>query len=251
MCFIPGTTPPSKPNSCRSCSLRNQRFADEYVGSIIAPIRRFQASTDNAVDRLDAQNWMLSQATAAYTIASGPSPYVNVVDMVVLATLEPHGDRRCLGRRAFWRTRSAVARRVPALGTRSAGDCQERIPPDQIAALQRAIIEWRAQNPHVTAISYVHFRDVAGSMQRPVSGGSDSSPAFSPSGGEDKFSAAFRTLQNLTVEFHEPPPWPKSSTGMGAPCTLGPGHRNSRSGGTGRGLLGPTGTSCSQPQLLA
>jgi hypothetical protein len=44
-------------------------------------------------------------------------------------------------------------------------------------------------------------------------------------GSKHKFRRTFRTLQDLIVEFHEPPPWPKSSKGMGAPCTIGPGYR--------------------------
>jgi len=45
---------------------------------------------------------------------------------------------------------------------------------DQIAELQRLIKEWRAQNPHVSAVSYVHFRDVATSMGKPAAGGGQS-----------------------------------------------------------------------------
>jgi hypothetical protein len=44
-------------------------------------------------------------------------------------------------------------------------------------------------------------------------------------GRKHKFRRTFRTLQDLIVEFHEPPPWPESSKGMGAPCTIGPGYR--------------------------
>ncbi len=178
--------------------LRNQRFADEYVGSIIPPIRRFQTSTDNATDRLDAQNWMLSQATAAYTIASGPSPYVNVVDMVVLATLSRMViDDAWVGERFGERTaplRDAYHRLEPVALENAKGV----LPPDQIAALQRAIIEWRAQNPHVTAISYVHFRDIAGSMRRPVSGGTDSFTGLFTMLGLDPFGGLDPAVREIT-----------------------------------------------------
>jgi hypothetical protein len=155
--------------------LRTQRFADEYVGSIVAPIRRFQESTDIAMDRLDAQNWMVSQATAAYTIASGPSPYVNVVDLVVLATLSRMViDEAWVGER-FGERAGALRDAYHRLEPQALELAKSAIPPDQIAALQQVIIEWRAQNPQVTAIAYVHFRDVASSIGRPASGGSNSS----------------------------------------------------------------------------
>jgi hypothetical protein len=157
--------------------LRGMRFADEYVGSIIQPIRYFQASTEDAVDRLAAQNWLLSQATAAYTIASGPSPVVNAVDLVVLTTLsrmviddawsgEHFGERAALLRDTYHRLEPLALEL--AQGTLSA---------DQIAELQQIIAKWRAQNPHVTAISFVHFRDVAASIGQFAAAGND------PSGG--------------------------------------------------------------------
>jgi hypothetical protein len=149
------------------------RFADEYVGAITQPIRSFQASTDNAADRLTAQNWLLSQATAAYTIASGPSPIVNAVDLVVLTTLsrmviddawsgERFGERAALLREAYHRLEPLALEL--AKGALSA---------DQIVELQHVIVVWREENPHVTAISYVHFRDVASSMGKPKTGGTD------------------------------------------------------------------------------
>jgi hypothetical protein len=149
------------------------RFADEYVGSITQPIRSFQASTDNAADRLTAQNWLLSQATAAYTIASGPSPIVNTVDLVVLTTLsrmviedawrgERFGERAALLREAYHR-----------LEPLSLELAKGALSADQIVELQHVIVVWREQNPHVTAISYVHFRDVASSMGKPKTGGTD------------------------------------------------------------------------------
>jgi hypothetical protein len=178
--------------------LRNQRFADEYVGSIIQPIRQFQASTGNAVDRLDSQDWMLSQATAAYTIASGPSPVLNVADMVVLATLsrmvideawvgERFGDRAAALRDAYHRLEPQALELANGV-----------LPADQIAALQRAIIEWRAQNPHVTAISFVHFRDVAASMGRPTGGGSDSFSGLFTMLGLDPFSSLDPAVREIT-----------------------------------------------------
>jgi hypothetical protein len=173
--FHTGNQPSKQAEQLQILQLRNQRFADEYVGSIIEPIRRYQLSTDNAVDRLDSQNWLLSQATAAYTIASGPSPYINVVDLVVLTTLsrmvvddtwvgERFGERAAPLRDAYHRLEPVALELA-----------KSAIPPDQIEALQRVIVAWRAQNPHVTAISYVHFRDVASSMRPAAGGGSDSS----------------------------------------------------------------------------
>ncbi len=44
---------------------------------------------------------------------------------------------------------------------------KEAITADQFAQLQRVIDEWRAQNPHINAVSYVHFSDFAKSIGHP------------------------------------------------------------------------------------
>jgi hypothetical protein len=131
----------------------------------------------------------LSQATAAYTIASGPSPVVNAVDIVVLATLsrmviddawsgERFGDRAALLRSAYHRLEPIsleLARSV--------------FSAEQIEELQRIILEWRTRNPHATAISSVHFRDVATSIGTPTSGGIDSFGGLFSLLGLDPFSS--------------------------------------------------------------
>jgi hypothetical protein len=178
--------------------LRGMRFADEYVASITGPIRRFEASTDNSADRLAAQSWLLSQATAAYTIASGVSPVVNTVDMVVLATLsrmviddawsgERFGERAAPLRDAY--------HRLEPLAVQLA---QDALSADQIAELQRAINAWRAKNPHATDIAYVHFRDVAGSLGQPTSGRSGSSNGLFTLLGIDPFSSLDPAVREIS-----------------------------------------------------
>src|SRR5512139_1535701 len=62
------------------------RFADEYTARINEQVGVFQQSTDAPVERLTAQSWLVSQATSAFTIAAGPNPEINAIDMLVFAT---------------------------------------------------------------------------------------------------------------------------------------------------------------------
>jgi hypothetical protein len=146
------------------------RFADEYAGSVIEPVQRFQLTTDIAEERLIAQNWKLSQSTAAYTIGSGPNPVANAVDMVVLATLsrmaiedawvgERYGERAAPLRDAHRRLEQRSWTLVAGI-----------LSPDQIAELKRLIDDWRAQNPNVRAVAHVHIGDFAKSIGRPRPG---------------------------------------------------------------------------------
>lgn len=149
--------------------LQVMRFADEYAGRVYEPIERFEDHARTPEERLAAQAWQLSQATAAYTIASGPNPITNSLDMVVLATLsrmvlEDHWVNELYGQRA------ALLRDVhrglePQAWTLLDGE----LTPDQIDQLHRVIDDWRAEHPQVRAVSYIHFRDFAMSIRRPKS----------------------------------------------------------------------------------
>jgi hypothetical protein len=178
--------------------LRSMRFADEYVGSIVQPIRQFQASTDNAQDRLTAQNWVLSQATAAYTIASGPSPVVNAVDMVVLATLSRMVIDDAWSGERFGERAAALRAAYHRLEPIALAIAKDALPEDQIAALQQVIVAWRAQNPEVTAISFVHFRDVAASLKRTAGGTNDSFTGLFSRLGLDPFSSLDPAVREIT-----------------------------------------------------
>jgi hypothetical protein len=154
--------------------LKVMRFADEYVGGVVEPIQSFQQTTNDAGERLGAQNWKLSQATSAYTIASGPNPIVNALDMVVLATLS-----RMVAEDA-WVGERFGERAVPLR------DAHRRLEPRarqllanvltdaQSAQLQQLIDDWRARNPNVRAVAYVHFSDFARSVGRPTAGEAES-----------------------------------------------------------------------------
>ncbi len=146
---------------------RVMRFADGYVGAIIEPLRQFKAAATSADDRLMAQNWQVSQATAAYTIATGPSAVVNALDMVVLATLSRMviDDDRITQRFGERATPLREAYRRLEAQARDLG--KDVITADQFAQLQHVIDEWRAQNPHIAAVSYVHFSDFAKSIGHP------------------------------------------------------------------------------------
>jgi hypothetical protein len=147
--------------------IRVMRFADEYVGAIIEPLQRFKAATNNPEDRLMAQNWQVSQVTSAYTAATGPSPVVNALDMIVLATLSrmvvedewvtEHFGERATALRDAYRRVEAEARDIG----------KNVITPEQFAQLQRVIDEWRQKNPRISAVGYVHFLDFANSIGHP------------------------------------------------------------------------------------
>ena len=67
--------------------LKVMRYADDYSGRIRDPLEALNRQAASPEERLAAHDWRIMQSTAAYTIASGPNPMVNALDMIVLATL--------------------------------------------------------------------------------------------------------------------------------------------------------------------
>jgi len=146
---------------------RVMRFADEYVGRMIAPLAALQASNSTASARLAAQSWKVTQATSAYTIASGPNAYGNALDFVVLATLsrmvvEDQWVGGELGELA--RPLYDMHRHLEALSWELlTGVLDEK----QKEHLRSVIDNWRARNPKVEAVSYIHFAEFARSIELP------------------------------------------------------------------------------------
>ena len=150
--------------------LKVMRYADEYAGAISEPIMRFQNETQNSAERLAAQNWKLAQATSAYTVATGPNPITNALDLVVLATLsrmvmedswvgEKYGERAAPLRDAH-----------RALEPGAWALIAEVITEAQVQQLHEVIDEWRRRHPNVRAVANVHFKDFASATGRPRAG---------------------------------------------------------------------------------
>jgi hypothetical protein len=143
----------------RKLQLEVMRFADEYAGRTRESVNRFQSGLQSADERLLTQNWKVQQAGAAYTIASGPNPVSNALDMVVLASLSRmviHDSWKSEGERA-----ANVQETYRSLEAEAWGLVDGVLTPEQVATLHQTITQWRARNPNVQAVAYIHFRDFA------------------------------------------------------------------------------------------
>jgi hypothetical protein len=143
------------------------RFADGYVGRMIAPVAAFQTGDSTATERLAAQAWKVSQATSAYTIASGSNPQANALDFVVLAALsrmvvQDQWVGGQFGERA--RPLYDVQRQLETLSWELVADV---LNEGQKQNLRSMIETWRARNPKVEAVAYIHFASFAHSIEQP------------------------------------------------------------------------------------
>jgi hypothetical protein len=182
----------------QSLQLTVMSFADEYVARTGDAITRFQAETDNPEDRLLTQDWRVQQATSAYTIASGPSPVTNALDMVVLASLsrmrlEDHWVVERFGART--KPLQETYRRVEAEAWQIVNGV---LTEAQSQRLKEIMAQWRATHPEVQGVSYVHFQDFADSVGAPGAGeGAQAGSLFSMLG-IDPFSSLDPAVREIT-----------------------------------------------------
>ncbi len=146
----------------RTLQLEVMRFADEYAGRSRESIVRFQNGLATPDERLVAQNWKVQQASAAYTIASGPNPISNALDMVVLASLSRMVIDDTWMREGYGERAQAIEQTYRSLETEAWELLQGVLTPEQVTSLHQSIAQWRQQHPDVRAVAYIHFRDFAG-----------------------------------------------------------------------------------------
>jgi len=182
----------------QSLQLTVMRFADEYVGRSGDVIQRLQDETENPEERLLAQNFRVSQATAAYTIASGPNPVSNALDMIALASL----SRMVLD--DVWVRENFGARAQPVDDTYRSLEAEAWQLVDGILTdaqekrLKEIMAQWRALHPHVRAVSYLDFRDFAQSIGAPKPGEEGQSGNLFAMLGIDPFSSLDPALREIT-----------------------------------------------------
>jgi hypothetical protein len=136
------------------------RFADQYSAAVAQSVDDFRQHVPTPEARLAAQNWKLYQSTAAFINAANPSPIVNALDMVVLATLSRTVQE------SYWLGQYGSSAR-PLLETHQRlereawGLIETLLKPEQQQELRDLISEWRAKNPNQRYVAQTRLRDFA------------------------------------------------------------------------------------------
>ncbi|MBK6508322.1 MAG: hypothetical protein IPG06_01965 [Haliea sp.] len=141
--------------------LNVMRFADEYTVRIADQVVAFQQATNNPDERLAAQSWLVSQATAAFTIASGPNPELNAIDMLVFVTLSRMiMEDRWAGERYPAQADGLLAAHK-AMEQRIWSFASELLTPQQVNELRASLETWHRDNPLQRAVPFIHLEDFA------------------------------------------------------------------------------------------
>src|SRR5262245_2623786 len=158
----------------RQLQAKCMRFADHDVGRVVEESTRFERAAANPELRTLLSSWRLSQANSAYSIAAGESAVVNALDLVTLAVLSrmvvedtvvpsfPDDGAPLLD----------VHRQLEEAAWKLTDDF---LTPGQTEDFRGVLAQWRAKNPRVTNVAFVHFVDFAKAVGRPAPGEADSS----------------------------------------------------------------------------
>jgi hypothetical protein len=136
------------------------RYADDYTGRLRDALALLDLQSAPPEVRLLAHNWRVSQATAAYTIASGPNPTINALDMIVLATLSRMviEDRSTQNYAAL---AQALLQAHSELELQSWSLVENVLDGQSKSQLRMAIDRWREENQTARAVTQVRFADFA------------------------------------------------------------------------------------------
>ena len=155
--------------SQRQLQAKCMRFADQYVGFVVEEAARFEQGAANPELRVLVANWKLSQANSAYSIAAGESAVVSALDLVTLAVL----SRMVVEDTVVPRFPDDAAPLLAVhrqLEERAWKLTDEFLTPSQADDMREVLARWRAQNPQVTSVAFVHFVDFAKAVGRPAPG---------------------------------------------------------------------------------
>jgi len=146
--------------------LELQRFCDNYLrqGSLALDDYAQRVGTDAA--RFNALQLKFASGFSVISIASGPSPAVNLIDMVTIAvltrrTVEDYWSKRSDG--AAFERWLAVSR---TLETNIWQLAESTFKPEQVQELRAGINQWCEQNPDVRTAFLARPQELAGIIRK-------------------------------------------------------------------------------------
>ncbi len=177
--LFPNTGAEERAAELLQLQLNVMRFADEYTARITDQVAAFQLGTENPTERLMAQSWLVSQATAAFTIASGPNPELNAIDMLVFVTLSRmviedrwSNERNPIQADGLLDAHKALEKRIWSFAS-------ELLTPEQIGELRTSLEAWHRDNPLQRAVPFIHLEDFAFATSSARTGTTSTSSIFS------------------------------------------------------------------------
>jgi hypothetical protein len=134
------------------------RYADDYATTVVQAAGRIELPTDEK--RLAVVSWQLEESTAAYDVATGPNPLLNVVDMVVLVALSRWAVEKYWVPEVFGESGRPLLAACVEAESKAWAAILPLLKPAPEKELRERIERWEAANPKVYDVSSIRFDDV-------------------------------------------------------------------------------------------
>ena len=137
------------------------RFADVYSVMMAQAFDQLSESLNTPEGRAQTMQRKASQADAAVAIATGPSPIVNLMDMVVLVTLTR------MAQEDYWVPKVYGDKGLPLLAILKSRETEvwklaaERLSPDQVRQMHELIDDFRRKYPDQHYTAFLRFGEFA------------------------------------------------------------------------------------------
>lgn len=152
------------PLSTSALQAEVMRFADHYATAVAQAADEFRQRVPTSEARTAAQTWKLGQSTAAFIDAANPSPVVNALDMVVLATLSRTVQEDYWVGSAFGEPARPLLETHRQLEREAWSIAEGFLSSAQQQELRALIAAWRAKNPDQRYVGQTRLRDFAESI---------------------------------------------------------------------------------------
>jgi len=140
------------------------READLYVGAVAQATDDFRIRVPTIEARNAAQQWKLTEATAAYINASGENPLFNAVDMVVLATLSRYVVEDYWVGEKYGEAARPLLVVHQQLESNAWTVVSVVLTPGQQEEVRKLLREYREEFPDMRYVAAVRLREVAGTL---------------------------------------------------------------------------------------
>ena len=190
-----GDTRPEE-EQARALREKTKGFADGYVTLVGSACNRIIENNESIEQRRWAMRIRSLSATAIYDIATNPDPFTQLVDLVVVVSLQNSvwvDDARADD---YFEDRADYL----VLALRSAREeiweiAEQTFSSEQLAVLDSLIWSWRQANPDVEFVSLVRFSDFADSRGKSVV--TEAGASLSPFGTIDRVANEAKQAREL------------------------------------------------------
>jgi hypothetical protein len=137
-------------------------FADRYVGLLYSVCDAIKKDNPDPAQRREVQALLLDCSTNVYDIASNADAFTRVLDLVVVTSLLSQvwvDDGRAMA--VFGERGEPLVRGMVRAQEETRALAVKVLTAEQLAVVDSLIDDWRAENPEMTAVSFVRFSNFA------------------------------------------------------------------------------------------